>query len=95
MANSGKSSRNEFEAGPWKILITRSHILKSKCERGRADGCQQDAKDICDVCKSVAHRSKDVWLGHGSENHLLRQLGGPEGNLVLLGVNIKLFNINT
>ena len=50
---SNKSSRNEFEAGPWKIVITRSHILKSKCERGKAEGCQKDNMDICDVCKSV------------------------------------------
>jgi hypothetical protein len=50
---SSKSSRNEFEAGPWKVVITRSHILKSKCERGKPDGCQKDGRDICDVCKSV------------------------------------------
>ena len=56
---SNKSSRNEFEAGPWKIAITRSHILKSKCERGKADGCQKDSMDICDVCKSVAPPSME------------------------------------
>lgn len=47
------ANRNEFEAGPWRILITRSHILKSKCERGKPDGCTADSSDICDVCRSV------------------------------------------
>ena len=44
-------SKNEFEAGPWRILVTRSHILKSKCERGKSEGCQSNSKDSCDVCK--------------------------------------------
>ena len=79
---SNKSSRNEFEAGPWKIAITRSHILKSKCERGKADGCQKDSMDICDVCKSVAPPSMDnsivLFLMMGVMG-ILRQLSGGRG----------------
>ena len=82
---SSKSSRNEFEAGPWRILITRSHILKSKCERGKPDGCQRDSKDICDVCKSVPLKTCI-----SVEKFLFRLLGG--GSDVSWGGKVKLQN---
>ena len=44
--------RREFEAGPWKIVVTKSHILKSSCERGAPEGCQEGL-DSCSVCRCV------------------------------------------
>lgn len=42
--------RREFEAGPWKVVVTKSHILRSSCERGTAKGCREGG-DSCTVCR--------------------------------------------
>lgn len=42
--------RREFEAGPWKVVVTKSHILRSSCERGTAKGCLEGG-DSCTVCR--------------------------------------------
>ncbi len=46
-------SRNEFEAGPWRMAAVKSHILRSKCEKAREDTCDRQSKDICTVCRYV------------------------------------------
>ena len=46
-----KENRSEFEAGPWRVLVTKSHILRSKCERGLDEGCSRDDEDKCNVCR--------------------------------------------
>ena len=53
--------RGEFEAGPWKIVVTKSHILKSSCERGAAEGCQEGS-DLCNVCRYVlpGHEMREI-----------------------------------
>ena len=40
----------EFEAGPWRMEVTRSHILKSSCEKGKEEGCEL-GRDACTVCR--------------------------------------------
>ena len=47
------ASRNEFEAGPWRILVVKSHILRSSCERGKEEGCEPGAGGVCSVCRWV------------------------------------------
>ena len=42
--------KNEFSVGPWSIYTTRSHILKSQCERSK-DGCSSDDVNSCNVCR--------------------------------------------
>lgn len=44
------AEKREFEAGPWRVTVTRSHILKSSCEKQRSEGCTESA-DMCSVCR--------------------------------------------
>ena len=53
MARAPAASRNEFEAGPWRFLVVKSHILRSRCEKGRENGCDPEIGDICTVCRWV------------------------------------------
>lgn len=45
--------KNEFEAGPWRIVVAKSHILRSKCEFGLEAGCPNDeqSRKKCNVCR--------------------------------------------
>ena len=49
-SSKGKVSEREFDAGPWKISVRKSHILKSVCELGSDQGCG-DKEEACHVCK--------------------------------------------
>jgi type 2A phosphatase activator TIP41 len=49
-ASSKKTDDRTFEAGPWRISLRKSHILKSSCERGSKDGCSAE-EEACFVCK--------------------------------------------
>ena len=58
--------KQSFEAGPWKIEVAKSHILRSKCENGLEQGCPQapdgePSSKRCNVCRS-AQRSKIILL---------------------------------
>lgn len=46
-----KENKNEFEAGPWRVTVTKSHILHSKCEKGLDEGCPKDDRHKCNVCR--------------------------------------------
>lgn len=46
-----KENKNEFEAGPWRVAVTKSHILRSKCEKGLDEGCPKDDRHKCNVCR--------------------------------------------
>ncbi len=60
MARTPAASRNEFEAGPWRFLVVKNHILRSSCERGRENGCDSDNGDLCTVCRYVGAR-RHTW----------------------------------
>lgn len=45
-----RSQTQEFEAGPWRIVMKKSHILKSECEKGAAVGCPPQ-EEMCTVCR--------------------------------------------
>ena len=48
------TDRREFEAGPWKVSVIKKHILRSKCQREKAEGCDAGSRDICTVCRLVS-----------------------------------------
>ena len=48
------TDRREFEAGPWKVSVIKKHILRSKCQRKKAEGCDAGSRDICTVCRLVS-----------------------------------------
>lgn len=43
-------SAREFEAGPFRVEVAKSHILKSSCEKGKAEGCEAGI-EACPVCR--------------------------------------------
>ena len=49
-ASSKKAEERTFEAGPWRISVRKSHILRSVCERGRDQGCEEE-EEPCTVCR--------------------------------------------
>ncbi|XP_064399433.1 TIP41-like protein [Halichondria panicea] len=73
MARTPAASRNEFEAGPWRFLVVKNHILRSSCERGRENGCDSDNGDLCTVCR----------YGHELNLPSLPEMVFPESRLEL------------
>ena len=53
MATTPEAENREFCAGLWKIVVTRSHILRSVCER-RKEGCSTE-EEPCSVCLYVLY----------------------------------------
>lgn len=44
---------SSFDFGPWRLTVTKSRILRSKCEKGLDQGCpiDSDSKEKCNVCR--------------------------------------------